>query len=77
MTRVALFQLQKAADVAKYQGLEKFCCVQQQYNLMVRDIEWEVTDVCKNEGIGLLPWSPLKGFSQKNIKSKKFKNRLY
>jgi aryl-alcohol dehydrogenase-like predicted oxidoreductase len=32
-----------------------------QYSLLVRDIEWEVTDVCSREGIGLLPWSPLKG----------------
>jgi len=32
-----------------------------QYSLLVRDIEWEITDVCKREGVGLLPWSPLKG----------------
>ena len=32
-----------------------------QYNLLVREIEYEVTDVCKRVGIGLLPWSPLKG----------------
>jgi len=32
-----------------------------QYNLLVRNIELEVTEVCKREGLGLLPWSPLKG----------------
>jgi aryl-alcohol dehydrogenase-like predicted oxidoreductase len=27
----------------------------------VRDIEFELVDVCRNEGIGILPWSPLAG----------------
>jgi aryl-alcohol dehydrogenase-like predicted oxidoreductase len=28
---------------------------------LVRDIEFELVDVCRNEGIGILPWSPLGG----------------
>ncbi len=35
--------------------------LQPQYNLLVRDIELEIVDVCRNEGIGILPWSPLAG----------------
>ena len=35
--------------------------LQPQYNLLVRDIELEIVAVCRNEGIGLLPWSPLAG----------------
>ena len=27
----------------------------------MRDIEFELVDVCRNEGIGILPWSPLAG----------------
>ncbi len=27
----------------------------------MRDIEFELTDVCRNENIGMLPWSPLAG----------------
>ena len=34
---------------------------QQQYSLLVRSPEWEVTEVCANEGVGFLAWSPLKG----------------
>jgi aryl-alcohol dehydrogenase-like predicted oxidoreductase len=35
--------------------------LQPQYNLLVRDIEFELVDVCVNERIGILPWSPLAG----------------
>ncbi len=55
------WQIQKASDVSQYRNLERFCCLQNHYNLLVRDNEWEVNEVCANEGIALLPWSPLKG----------------
>jgi len=35
--------------------------LQPQYNLLTRDIEFELVDVCRNENIGILPWSPLAG----------------
>ena len=35
--------------------------LQPQYNLLARDIEFELVPVCENEGIGILPWSPLGG----------------
>ena len=38
-----------------------FLVIQQEYSLLVRETEFELVDVCKNEGIGMLPWSPLKG----------------
>jgi len=55
------WQLQKAADICRAQGWEPYTCLQPQYNLLERGIEWEVTDVCFNEGIGIIPWSPLRG----------------
>ena len=55
------WQLQKAMDLSSKLGLERFCCIQSQYNLLVREIAWEVGEVCKFEKVGLLPWSPLKG----------------
>ncbi|XP_006823633.1 1-deoxyxylulose-5-phosphate synthase YajO-like [Saccoglossus kowalevskii] len=55
------WQLQKTADVCKYMGLQKVVSLQAQYSLLVRGLEYELVDVCKNEGIGILPWSPLKG----------------
>lgn len=36
--------------------------LQQQYNLLCRHSEFEEFQVCKNEGISVLPWSPLKGY---------------
>lgn len=55
------WQLQKAVDLARAQGWEPFTCLQPQYNLLERAIEWEVIPVCLNEGIGIIPWSPLRG----------------
>ena len=35
--------------------------LQPQYNLLVREIEWEIVPACLDAGLGLLPWSPLGG----------------
>jgi aryl-alcohol dehydrogenase-like predicted oxidoreductase len=53
------WQLQKAALLAG--DAAPIVTLQPQYNLLVRDIELEIVDVCHNEGIGILPWSPLAG----------------
>ncbi|WP_194891794.1 aldo/keto reductase [Catenulispora pinisilvae] len=55
------WQLQKAALLTRFRGLAPIVTLQPQYNLLVRDIEFELVDVCRNEGIGILPWSPLAG----------------
>jgi len=55
------WQLQKAIDLSRQMGWEPFTCLQAQYNLLVRTMEWELTPVCLNEGVGLIPWSPLRG----------------
>jgi len=55
------WQLQKAIDLSRQMGWEPFSCLQAQYNLLVRSMEWELTDVCVNEGLGVIPWSPLRG----------------
>lgn len=55
------WQLQKAALLTEFLGLAPVVTLQPQYNLLVRDIEFELVDVCRNEGIGILPWSPLAG----------------
>jgi aryl-alcohol dehydrogenase-like predicted oxidoreductase len=54
-------QLQKALDVARYAGQERFVSLQPLYNLLDRTIEWEQVPVCVDEGLGILPWSPLRG----------------
>lgn len=55
------WQLQKASMLAQFRGLAPIVTLQPQYNLLIRDIEFELVDVCRNEGIGILPWSPLAG----------------
>jgi aryl-alcohol dehydrogenase-like predicted oxidoreductase len=60
-SNVAGWQLQKSVDVSRHMGWEAFSCLQPLYNLLDRTIEWELLPVCENEGIGLIPWSPLRG----------------
>src|SRR5690606_410779 len=55
------WQLQKAIDMSRHNGWEPYTCLQPQYNLLTRTMEWELTDVCLNEGVGIIPWSPLRG----------------
>ncbi|GIF76250.1 aldo/keto reductase [Asanoa siamensis] len=55
------WQLQKAVLLARFGGLPPIVTLQPQYNLLARDIEHEVVPVCLEEGVGILPWSPLGG----------------
>ncbi len=60
-SNVAGWQLQKAIDLSRQMGWEPFSCLQPLYNLLDRSIEWELLPVCENEGVGVIPWSPLRG----------------
>jgi aryl-alcohol dehydrogenase-like predicted oxidoreductase len=55
------WQVQKAVAVARELGLSAPVTLQPQYNLLVREVEWEVVPSCLDAGLGLLPWSPLGG----------------
>ncbi|MEY9838167.1 aldo/keto reductase [Streptacidiphilus sp. EB103A] len=55
------WQLQKASLLARFHRRAPIVTLQPQYNLLTRDIEFELVDVCRNENIGILPWSPLAG----------------
>jgi aryl-alcohol dehydrogenase-like predicted oxidoreductase len=55
------WHLQKAIDLCEAHGWEAFCCLQPLYNLLDRAIEWELVPICQNEGLGIIPWSPLRG----------------
>ena len=55
------WQTQKVVDLTKSMGLTSMISLQQQYNLLTRHSEFEEFQVCKNDGLGVLPWSPLKG----------------
>ena len=44
-------------------GLSRFVTMQNHYNLVYREEEREMIPLCRKEGIGLIPWSPLaRGF---------------
>jgi len=55
------WQLQKALDISKHSGWERFVSLQACYNVLDRYAEWDLIPVCENEGLGLLCWSPLAG----------------
>jgi aryl-alcohol dehydrogenase-like predicted oxidoreductase len=55
------WQVQKVVDLAEQLGLTPPVTLQPQYNLLVREIEWEIVPACESTGLGLLPWSPLGG----------------
>ncbi|MCR8643928.1 aldo/keto reductase [Paenibacillus sp. N1-5-1-14] len=55
------WHLQKAIDLCKRNGWEAFSCLQPQYNLLTRATEYELIPVCESEGLGVIPWSPLRG----------------
>jgi aryl-alcohol dehydrogenase-like predicted oxidoreductase len=55
------WQLQQIVGVAELRSLVRPVTLQPQYNLLVREIEWEIVPACLANGLGLLPWSPLGG----------------
>ncbi len=55
------WQIEKSVRVSEREGLARFDCLQPQYSLVVRDIEHEVLPVSREEGLGVIPWSPLAG----------------
>ena len=55
------WQLMKSLAVSESGGFEKFVCLQPQYSLAERNIEREILPVCVEEGLGVIPWSPLGG----------------
>jgi aryl-alcohol dehydrogenase-like predicted oxidoreductase len=55
------WQLQRALDLSRANGWEPFVCLQPQYNLLCRSTEWELIPLSVREGLGVIPWSPLRG----------------
>ena len=55
------WHLMKAVALARELGSARFDCLQPQYSLVCRHIEREHLPLCVEEGIGVIPWSPLGG----------------
>jgi aryl-alcohol dehydrogenase-like predicted oxidoreductase len=47
------WQLQRAIDLSRELGWERFVCLQPQYNLLCRSTEWELIPVALREGLGV------------------------
>jgi aryl-alcohol dehydrogenase-like predicted oxidoreductase len=55
------WQLMKGLALARELGTARFDCLQPQYSLVCRYIEREHLPLCIEEGVGVIPWSPLGG----------------
>jgi aryl-alcohol dehydrogenase-like predicted oxidoreductase len=61
LSNFAGWQVQRTVDVADARRLPRPVTLQPMYNLLGREIEWEIVPACQANGLGLLPWSPLGG----------------
>jgi aryl-alcohol dehydrogenase (NADP+) len=83
------WQFAKALYTADLHGWTRFVSMQNHYNLIYREEEREMIPLCRDQGIGLIPWSPLaRGFlagnrtpdksgPTKRSKSDSFAHRMY
>ncbi|MGZ4603421.1 MAG: aldo/keto reductase [Kineosporiaceae bacterium] len=53
------WQFAKAQHVAERHGWTPFVSMQNHYNLIYREEEREMLPLCADQGVGVLPWSPL------------------
>jgi aryl-alcohol dehydrogenase-like predicted oxidoreductase len=60
-SNLAAWQLMKALALSRAEGLERFKCTQSYYSLAGRELEREMIPLLKDQGLGLLVWSPLAG----------------
>jgi len=53
------WQFSKALYTSEMQGWAKFVTMQPHYNLIYREEEREMLKLCVDQGVGVIPWSPL------------------
>ena len=58
---MAAWEFGKALAVAERHGWTRFVSMQNLVNLMYREEEREMLPLCADQGIGVIPWSPLAG----------------
>ncbi len=63
------WQFAKAQSVARENGWTQFVSMQNHLNLVYREEEREMMPLCRDQGVGVIPWSPLaRGFLAGNRK---------
>jgi aryl-alcohol dehydrogenase-like predicted oxidoreductase len=55
----AAYRLMSSLWISRTKNLAAFVTLQAQYSLVSRELEREHVPLCREEGIGILPWSPL------------------
>jgi aryl-alcohol dehydrogenase-like predicted oxidoreductase len=53
------WQFAKAQHLAETRGWTRFVSMQNHYNLLYREEERDMIPLCRDQGVGLIPWSPL------------------
>ncbi len=53
------WQFAKAQQVAAANGWTRFISMQPEWSLLYREEEREMVPLCRDQGVGLIPWSPL------------------
>jgi aryl-alcohol dehydrogenase-like predicted oxidoreductase len=80
------WQFAKALYLADQNGWTRFVSMQNHYNLLYREEEREMMGLCRAEGVGVIPWSPLargrltrawKAETTARTESDVFGNRMY
>jgi 1-deoxyxylulose-5-phosphate synthase len=80
------WQFAKALYLADLHGWTRFVSMQNHYNLIYREEEREMIGLCRAEGIGIIPWSPLargrlarawKAETTKRSETDRFGNSMY
>jgi aryl-alcohol dehydrogenase-like predicted oxidoreductase len=67
------YQFAKMLAASDAHGLSRFVTMQNHYNLVYREEEREMLPLCREEGIGVIPWSPLaRGFLAGNRRAQDF-----
>jgi 1-deoxyxylulose-5-phosphate synthase len=56
---MSTWQFTKAVYLQKMHGWHRFISMQNHYNLIYREEEREMLPLCADEGIGVIPWSPM------------------
>lgn len=61
VSNYAAWQVERAVQTCRLHDWAPVVSLQPQYNLLAREIELEILPACIDNGLGLLPWSPLGG----------------
>ena len=53
------WRMAQALSLSEQRGWARFAAMQNHYNLVYREEEREMIPLCRHEGVGIIPWSPL------------------